>query len=94
MAALAAGCASSDPVATVLAHPGKYEFYPCPQLIETWGRVSARERELKELMDKAARDAGGALVSLLAYQSDYLTVRGELRMVEMEARRKKCEIPQ
>jgi hypothetical protein len=94
LAGFAAGCAGSDPVASVLAQPGKYEYYPCPQLIEEWRRTSIRERELKGLMDKAARDTGGALVSALAYQSDYLTVRGELRMLETEAQRKKCEIPQ
>jgi hypothetical protein len=94
LAALAAGCAGVDPVASVLAQPGKYDYYPCPQLIEELRRISIKERELKGLMDKAARDTGGALVSALAYQSDYLTVRGELRMLEMEAQRKKCEIPQ
>ena len=94
LAALAAGCAGHDQVASVLAQPGKYEFYPCPQLIEEWRRASIRERELKGLMDKAAQDAGGAFVSVIAYQSDYLTARGEVRMLEAEAQRKRCELPQ
>ena len=94
LAVFAAGCAGTDQVASVLAQPGKYEFYPCPQIAEEMRRISIRERELKELMDKAARDAGGVFVNAIAYQSDYLTVRGELRMLEAEAQRKKCEIPQ
>jgi hypothetical protein len=92
---LTAGCAGgTDQVASVLAQPGKYEFYPCPQLVEEWRRVSIREREIKGLMDKASREAGGAFVNAIAYQSDYLTARGELRMLEAEAQRKKCELPQ
>ena len=89
---LTAGCAG-DQVAGVLAQPGKYEFYPCPQLIEEWKRVSARERELKALMDKASQSAGGTVVNAIAYQSDYLTARGEMRMLESEGQRKKCEFP-
>ena len=95
LAGLAAGCAGgSDQVASVLATPGKYEFYPCPQIIDEWKRISVRERELKALMDKSGREAGGAFVNAIAYQSDYLTVRGELRMLETEAQRKKCDLPQ
>ena len=90
---LTGGCAG-DQVASVMAQPGKYEFYPCPQLIEEWKRVSARERELKALMDKAGQGAGGTVVNAIAYQSDYLTARGELRMLESEAQRKKCDLPQ
>ena len=90
LAALAAGCAAQDQMASVLAQPGKYEFfilvrsslrYPC------W--ASTRERELKGLMDKASRDAGGAMISVIAYQSEYLTARGELRMLETEAQLKR-----
>jgi len=92
LSSLAGGCAG-DQVAGVLAQPGKYEFYPCPQLIEEWKRVSVRERELKALMDKASQGAGGTFVNAIAYQSDYLTARGEMRMLEAEGQRKKCEFP-
>ena len=30
------------------------------------------------------------MISVIAYQSEYLTARGELRMLETEAQRKKC----
>ena len=59
---LTGGCAG-DQVASVMAQPGKYEFYPCPQLIEEWKRASTRERELKALMDKAGQGAGGPFVN-------------------------------
>jgi hypothetical protein len=95
LAGLTGGCAGgTDHVASVLAQPGKYEFYPCPQLIEEWRRVSKREQEIKALMDKAGRDAGGTFVNAIAYQSDYITTRGELRMLEAEGQRKKCQFPE
>ena len=45
-------------------------------------------------MDKSARNSGGGFVNAIAYNSDYLAVRGDLRMLEAEAQRKKCELPQ
>ena len=49
-----------------------------------------RQRELKELIDKAEQDAGGQIVSVLAYRSDYVAVNEELQVIDSTARDKKC----
>src|SRR5262245_59167176 len=46
--------------------PGKYEFYSCEQIAANRKAVEAREQQLKLLMDKAEKGAGGAVVNVIA----------------------------
>jgi hypothetical protein len=48
---------------------------------------------LKELIDKAEQGAGGQIVSLMAYRSDYVAVNEDLRVLESTARSKNCQTP-
>jgi hypothetical protein len=54
---------------------------------------AGRELELKLLMDKANQGTGGAVVNVIAYQSDYVMVREELKMIDATARAKNCDAP-
>ena len=68
--ALLAGCASeiSNPLmGGFFVDPGKYEFYSCEQIATNRKAVEAREQQLKLLMDKAEKGAGGAVVNVIAY---------------------------
>jgi hypothetical protein len=95
LAALLAGCSTSaDIVGTALVDPAQFTFYKCPDLIARYRTAMERERELRELMDRAAKDAGGALVNALAYRSDYVAVRGELNLLHKVAAEKNCTLPQ
>ena len=49
-----------------------------------------RQRELKELIDKAEQAAGGQIVSVLAYRSDYVAVNEELQVIDSAVRDKNC----
>ena len=89
MCALLAGCASGDGP-YFFADAGKYQFHNCEQLAAASKQKHDRQRELKELIDKAEQAAGGQIVSVLAYRSDYVAVNEELQVIDSTIREKKC----
>jgi hypothetical protein len=74
--------------------PGKYEFYSCEQIAANRKALEKRAQELKLLMDKAEKGAGGAVVSVIAYQGEYVAVQDELKVIDATARDKKCKTPE
>jgi hypothetical protein len=48
---------------------------------------------LRELMNKAGQETGGAVVNVLAYKADHVAASEELRVLEAAARSKNCENP-
>lgn len=94
MAALAAGltgCAiDGNNVGGAFVDPAKFTFYHCDDLARRAEALATRERQLRTDMAKAEQGAGGELVSTLAYRGDYLSVRGELTLLEKTAADKKC----
>ena len=92
-AVLLSGCAMSDDnLARVVVAPGKFSLYTCPELVTKGKALARRARELERLMAKAGPDAGGGLVSAIAYRPDYVQVRGEMRDVREAAADKHCDI--
>jgi hypothetical protein len=89
-----AGCSGlGDNPFTVFADPGKYEYYSCDQINKQRKEVTTREQELRELMNKAGQETGGAVVNVLAYKADHVAASEELRVLESAARSKNCENP-
>ena len=78
---------------TVFVDPGKYQYYNCEQLAGQRTHWTNRELELKLLMDKAEQGTGGTVVNVIAYQTDYVTAREELKVVDTTARAKNCDAP-
>jgi hypothetical protein len=92
--ALVTGCSSmGDSPVTIFADPGKYQFHNCEQLAGQRRHWSAREQELRLLMDKAEQGAGGAVINLLAYKADHVAASEELEVLEATARSKGCDTP-
>ena len=87
--ALVTGCASSDGP-YFFADAGKYQYHTCEQLAVASKQKHDRQRELKELIDKAEQAAGGQIVSVLAYRSDYVAVNEELQVIDSAVRDKNC----
>jgi hypothetical protein len=83
------GCAGNDSAA-LLIDPGRYELFKCDDLAARWKLVSARERELRALMDRASQSGGGAVVGSLAYRTDYETVLSDERLLQRTAAAKNC----
>jgi hypothetical protein len=93
LAASLAGCVlPDDKVASLLAAPGKYDIYTCPEIVHAAKANVLRRRELEQLMAQASVDSGGRLVSALAYRSDYLANRGDMKELQEAAAAKQCDL--
>jgi hypothetical protein len=87
-----AACSSSGETSfSLFADPGKYQYYTCVQISAEMKKVSAREQELKALMDRAAQSTGGAAVGFIAYKADYVAASEELESLHAAARSKSCD---
>lgn len=75
---------------SVFLDPAKYELYNCQQLLTARKDVNNRVLELEGLMAKAETGAGGALVSGLAYQTDYRAQRAQRDDLDARIARDNC----
>jgi hypothetical protein len=91
-AALAACSANSDNFSAAFVDPAKFTYYHCDHLNVRAHALKVREQELRTDMARAEQGAGGGLVNALAYRPSYLSVRGELDLLERTAAEKKCEL--
>jgi len=92
LCALVTGCAASEGP-YFFADEGKYRYHTCEQLVAASKQKHDRQRELKELIDKAEQAAGGQIVSVLAYRSDYVAVNEEIQVIDSAVRDKNCPPP-
>lgn len=72
------------------ARPGAYDYLDCPRIASTIRKAAAREQELKILIDRASTDVFGRLVAVQSYQTDYLKVQGEQKLLAVQAAKKNC----
>ena len=85
------GCVlAPDSFEPVFNDPAKFDILACKDLNEREQVLAKREQEMRELMDKASQGTGGAIANALAYRTDYLNVRGELKQVREVVQRKEC----
>jgi hypothetical protein len=96
LAAALAGCTtaggtSDDKMGRFLVAPDKFTLYNCAQLADAAQANIARQRELEMLMTKAEPDAGGPLVSAVAYRPEYAQMRGEMNELRKTAAEKNCK---
>lgn len=89
LAAGLGGCATGAS-SSMFVDPAKYDLYDCPQLVTARKTVNARVVELEGLMAKAETGAAGGLVSGLAYQTDYLTARGQRDLIDEKLAKGNC----
>ncbi len=89
------GCSTPgmDSSFTVFADPAKYLYYSCDQINAQLKHWTTREQDLRLLMEKAEKGAGGALVNLVAYKADHVAATEELRLLNKAAREKNCSTP-
>jgi hypothetical protein len=83
---------SDEKAASLLAAPGAYSLYTCPQLVASAKSLRARKQELEGLMAHADVDAGGRMMSAIGYRPEYLKVSGQLHETERTAREKQCDL--
>ena len=86
------GCALvNDDATAAFVSPGKFDYYSCDQLMVAGRALSAQERELSELSARAARGgATGEFVGTLAYRTELLQARGQLKQIANLSVQKNC----
>ena len=84
-----AGCTNG--AGSILVDPGRYSAYHCNDLATRAKELAARERDLRELIERANQGGGsGAVIGSLAYRTDYESVRSEEKLLQREAAEKNC----
>jgi hypothetical protein len=90
LGACASGGGSSPFGSSVFVDPSKYDLYNCQQLHTARKVTNDRVVELEGLMAKAESGAGGALVSGLAYQTDYRSQRAQRDAIDEKLASNNC----
>lgn len=91
-AATLAGCGLSDGVGSLTVDPARYAGYHCNELGTQWKNLVAREKELRNLIDKAGEGGGGTVIGTVAYRGDYETVLEQEKVLKRTAAEQKCEL--
>ncbi len=87
------GCGVSEQGIGILTlDPGRYVLYHCNDLVDRLKNLINREKELRNLMDKASESTGGALIGALSYRTEYETVLSDQKLVRRVAAEKKCDL--
>jgi len=83
-----AGCGMGGDAGALMVDPSRYDGYHCSDLVLQWKALLKREKDLRELIDRA--DAGSTVIATLTYRTDYDTVLGEKKILQRTAAEKNC----
>lgn len=90
---VAAGCAiNGDDGGSLLVQPGKYQYLRCQDIAKRSAELSAREKELAGLMERAKEGVGGQFVSAVVYSADFEQARADMRQLRLTAQEKNCDL--
>ena len=87
LAALALSGCTSESASRFLVEPDRFVLYSCNELAAQAQGNIARQRELELLIAKA----GSGVASAMAYQPEYLQLRGEMTQLRKAAADKNCK---
>lgn len=89
-----AGCGmtSEQTAGLFFSSPGKFDIYSCSQIEANIIGTRARQTELEQLMARASQSAGGALVSAVAYRTEYAQARDDLKQLAQAKEDKQCAV--
>lgn len=85
-----AGC--GDGIGALMVDPARYDGYRCKDLVSQWQGLVAREKQLRNLINKADESNGGVVIGALAYRGDYQTVLEQEKVLQRTAAAQKCEL--
>jgi hypothetical protein len=72
--------------------PARYSVYHCKDLVTRLQELLDRQKELRNLMDKASEGGGGTVIGTLAYRAEYEKALGEEKVLRRSAAEKKCNL--
>jgi hypothetical protein len=91
--ALIGGCGLlGDGATNAFVAPGKYEYHNCEQLDATGRGLHGREQELMDLMARAAQSQAGEFIGAVAYRTELMQTRGQLKQIAEVAEQKNCTL--
>lgn len=86
-----AGCETTgDPLGSMMASPGQYDYFDCPAIKRVAADIVKRRRVLEGLMARAKQGPGGSFVSATTYEPEYVTLRGKMSELRRAAAEKHC----
>jgi hypothetical protein len=89
-AGLLAACSLGGGAGSLLVDPSRYAIYHCNDLAAESITLAKREKELRDLMDKASEGGGGTVIGTLAYRGDLETVLQKEKVVKRLGVEQKC----
>jgi hypothetical protein len=92
--AAVAGCGSvSEQLgSSIWVAPGKYTYHNCLQAQQVEAGFASRQKELEELMGRAAQGPGGQAIGTMVYRTEYQQVLGERKALAALFEEKRCGI--
>jgi hypothetical protein len=92
-AAALGGCGvGTDGVGALMVDPTRYDGSNCKQLSGQWKELLAREKQLRNLIDKADEGGGGTVIGALAYRGDYQSVLEAKKVLQRAAAARQCQL--
>jgi len=87
-----AGCSTTDGLDSMLVDPSRYEGYNCKELAGQLQSLDKREKDLRNLIDRADESTSGVVIGALAYRTDYQTVIADKKVLKGTMAEKKCQL--
>jgi hypothetical protein len=94
-ASLVGGCSATlNAVGDPFVAPKKFQFLRCQDIAARVVASTAREQDLRTLMDRASSGIGGSTINVFVYQPEYQTVLSDLQQLKETAAEKNCPPPE
>lgn len=87
-----AGCSTTDGLDSMLVDPSRYEGYNCKDLAGQLQSLDKREKDLRNLIDRADESTSGVVIGALTYRTDYQTVLADKKVLQRTMAEKKCQL--
>jgi hypothetical protein len=87
-----AGCSMSDGFDSLLVDPSRYEGYNCKDLGGQLQSLDKREKDLRNLIDRADESTSGVVIGAFAYRTDLQTVIADKKVLQRTMAEKKCQL--
>jgi hypothetical protein len=92
MALANCGSISEETARMIFAAPGKFDGKTCQDLENLIISNRSRQKELEQLMAKASEAPSGGFVNVIAYRTDYVQGRGDLKLLIKASEGKQCVV--
>jgi hypothetical protein len=87
-----AGCSTTDGLDSMLVDPSRYDGYNCKDLATQLQNLDKREKDLRNLIDRAGESASGVVIGAFTYRTDYETVLADKKVLRRTMAEKKCQL--